>query len=445
MGELGMVRLRRRDAGISMILVVILIFITIISAIIAAALWAEYKQAERRLDSLKKIIPELQTEEAAIKSVMTKCNEATGFPATEDGSLDSTKPADALKKWRQEYWSPDHLNKFPFTPPEKGEVKKMPDSDVTKFNEARDNTHYRDTLEQIIDLAVQRTSHAKNRMEQLQVDLKIAQDQAAAVAKVAPEIPKEKEKMKAELLKQIQNLGTEITKENEQYNARKTKLTEDKAKADMEIATETEKYAGEEIKVTNEIRELRRQLEELKVKEIISHEINFVHGKILRPDVPNKTAFIDIGARERVVPGLKFQVGKKGPLGKFDYKAKVEVKKAWMTYSEVAIVELYDAKERPVVDGDLIVNPLFSKERPVVVAFVGEDRPTKGYSTDEATRRILEIGSEVRKDITLDLDYVIFTESKKDKDRISYDPFRKAVFLEIPVAEAKDIYRFLGD
>lgn len=440
-----MVRLRRRDAGISMILVVILIFMTLISAVIAAALWADYKQAERRLDSLKKIKDELLNEEAAIKAAMTKCNEATGYPASDAGTLDASKPAESLKKWRQEYWSPEHLNKFPFTPPEKGEVKKMSDQDVTRFNEARDTTHYRDTLEQLIDLAVQRTSHFKNRMEQLQIDLKIAQDQGAALAKVAPTIPEQKERLKAQLLAQITTLQGEIAKENEQYAARKTQLTEAKAKAEMEVQVETEKYAGDEIKVGNETRELRRQLEELKVKEIISHEINFVHGKVLRPDVPNKSAFIDIGARERVVPGLKFLVGKKGPLGKFDYKAKIEVKKAWMTYSEVAIVEIYNPKERPVVDGDLIVNPLFSKERPIVVAFVGEDRPTKLYSSDEAGRRILEIGSQVRKDVALDLDYVIFTEAKRDKDRLSYDAFRKAVFLEIPVAEARDVYRFLGD
>ncbi len=441
-----MVRLRRRDAGISMILVVILIFITLTSAVIAAALWAEYKQAERRLDILKKrVLPDLQNEDAAIRAAITKCNEATGFPATEAGTLDASKAADSLKKWRQEYWSPEHLNKFPFTPPDKGEVKKLTDQDVSRFNEAREATRYRDTLEQIIDLAVQRTSHFKNRMEQLAIDLRIAQDQAKAIAEIAPKIPERKEAMKAQLLSQIQKLQEEISKENETYTARKTKLTEAKAAADMEIQAETEKYAGDEIKVNNEIRELRRQLEELKVKEIISHEINFVHGKVLRPDVPNKSAFIDIGARERVVPGLKFLVGKKGPLGQFDYKGKIEVKKAWMTYAEVAVVEVFNPKERPIVDGDLIVNPLFSKERPVVVAFVGEDRPTKLYSSDEAARRIAEIGSVVRKDVTLDLDYVIFTESKKDKDRVSYDAFRKAVFLEIPIAEAKDIYRFLGD
>jgi hypothetical protein len=81
-----------------------------------------------------------------------------------------------------------------------------------------------------------------------------------------------------------------------------------------------------------------------------------------------------------------------------------------------------------------------------VIAFVGEDRPTKlRYTTDEAARRIKEIGSEVRREITLDLDYVVFTEGTSTKPRESYDNFRKAVFLEIPIAEASDIFKFLGD
>ncbi len=122
------------------------------------------------------------------------------------------------------------------------------------------------------------------------------------------------------------------------------------------------------------------------------------------------------------------------------------MKKAWITYCEVSIIELYDPKEKPIVDGDFIVNPLFNKERPIVVAFVGEDRPLKlRYTVDEATRRIKEIGSEVRKEVALDLDFVIFTEAGSQKSRDSYDPFKKAVFLEIPIADASDIFRFLGD
>jgi hypothetical protein len=282
-------------------------------------------------------------------------------------------------------------------------------------------------------------------MKQLEIDLDVAKMQAANRVAISPEYPKRPTEMRDQLIKAIQKVGEERTAEDAQYNTRKTKFTEDRAKAEMEIAAEVEKYAADEIKINNEIRELKRQLEELKVKEIISHNITFVHGKILNPDLPNKTAFIDIGARERVVPGLKFLVGRRGTQGSFSFKGKVEVKKAWMTYCEVSIIEVYDPKERPVVEGDLLVNPLFSKDGPVRVAFVGEERPVRlRYSVDEATRRIKEIGSDVGK-VGLDVDYVIFTEGTSSKPRESYEDFKKAVFLEIPIAEASEIFRFLGD
>ena len=40
---------------------------------------------------------------------------------------------------------------------------------------------------------------------------------------------------------------------------------------------------------------------------------------------------------------------------------------------------------------------------------------------------------------------MIFTEAASQKSRDNYDPFKKAVFLEIPIADAVDIFRFLGD
>jgi len=301
-------------------------------------------------------------------------------------------------------------------------------------------------MQELITPAIARTNHYKNRMEQLQIELAIAEQQKKSREAVAPEIPKKKEETRGILQKEITVLNDHIARENTQYNERKAKFTEDRTKAEGEITAEAEKYAADEIKVNNEIRELKRQLEELKVKEVIKHEIAFVHGKILRPDVPNKIAFIDIGSRERVVPGLKFLVGRRGVQGKFEYKGKVEVKKAWMTYCEVSIIESYDPGQKPIVEGDQIVNPLFSKDRPIIVAFVGEDRPLRlRYSVDEASRRIKEIGSEVRKDVSLDVDYVIFTEAGSQKTRESYDPFKKAVFLEIPIADASDVFRFLGD
>jgi len=440
-----MMRLRRRDAGISMILVIVLVVFTLIISVVAAVFWANYKDAQRRAEKIRRETEHQEAEIQAVTQQIAKVNEATGLPLGEEGRLSAPRANEAMKKWRDEYVSVGALEKYPLVAPLAGERPQVKKEDADKFTRARDESSYMRTLQALINPAIARTNHYKNRMEQLELDLVSAEAQKKSREAVAPEIPKKKEEMIATLQSSIAKLNEQIASEKTLYNERKTKFNEDKTKAEQEIAVEVEKYAADEIKINNEIRELKRQLEELKVKEVIKHEINFVHGKIIKPDVPNKVAFINIGSRERVVPGLKFLVGNRGVQGKFEYKAKIEVKKAWMTYCEVAIIESYD-RDRPVVEGDGIVNPLFSKDRPIILAFVGEERPLRlRYSVDEATRRIKEIGSEVRKDVSLDVDYVVFTEAGSQKTRESYDPFKKAVFLEIPIADATDIFRFLGD
>ena len=428
-----------------MVLVIVLIVFTLIITVLAAIFWANYKDAERRATALRDYQTRLAAEAEVIKNQVQKINEPTGFPIGEGGLLSGAKATEDMKKRRDEYISVSALEKYPLVPPLQGEAPRIKKDDADKFNRIRDESTYMRTLQALVNPAISRTNHYKNRMEQLMVELEIAKGQKESREKVAPEIPKRKEETIGVLTKEVARLNEEIAREKTQYNERKAKFTEDKTKSEADIAKDTEEYAAYEIKINNEIRELKRQLEELKVKEVIKHEINFIHGKILRPDVPNKTAFIDIGSRDRVVPGLKFLVGNRGVQGKFEYKAKIEVKKAWMTYCEVGIIEIYD-KDKPVVEGDSIVNPLFHKDRPIIVAFVGEERPLRlRYSVDEATRRIKEIGSEVRKEVALDVDYVIFTEAGSQKTRESYDPFKKAVFLEIPIADASDIFRFLGD
>jgi hypothetical protein len=444
-----------------MVLVVILIVFTLGLAVWAVGMWAEYKGRDRQYKMLKDVYErQLPVEAEEVKRELSKINEAANIGGPGEGGPDNQKTVEYLKAKRQEYWSPDNLNKYPLTASinEKGEPQPRKDLDkkaADDFLRVNTDSSVNGTLQELVRIATARAFHYKARMEQLQLELDIAKDQVKNRTEVKPTIPELKIKTKAELLTKIQAVTQQIAQENETYNARKALLAEAKTKAEAEIAAEVAKYAEDEIKVINETRELRRQMEELKVKEVIKHEIAFVHGRVLRPDIPNKTAFIDIGSRERVVPGLKFLVGRRGFQDKFEYKAKIEVKKVWMTYSEVAIIELYDPKQKPVVDGDTIVNPLFSKDRPIVVAFVGEERPVRlRYSVDEATRRIMEIGSAVRKDVTLDVDYVIFTEVGSQRQRDSYDAFKKAVLLEIPIAEAgrtKDepdrpgLFEFLGD
>jgi hypothetical protein len=435
-----MVRPRQRDSGISMILVVALVMIAIILVVASIVLWADFKDKERLQKSLKDELLRQQGIEAEVKAEIVKVLEPTGFVKKEGDELPKQEALDRMRKERDRYFSPERYALLPI----EGGGKPLPAEQVEQWKKQLPETGLYGSLQKIVELAAAWTSHYKTRADQLAGELAIAENRRTTVESIKADLPKRKSEYIELLQKEIEAINKQTAAENEAYSARKAKLAEDRQKAEQETAADVEKYAADEIKVLNEIRELRRQLEELKTKEVIKHDVTAVHGKILNPDIQNRTAFIDIGSRERVVPGLKFLVGKRGVHNKFEFKARVEVKKAWMTTSEVAILEVYDAG-RPVVEGDQIVNPLFSRERPLVVAFVGEDRPTRlRYTVDEASRRIREIGSTVRKDVTLDLDYVIFTEVGAQKQRDSYEAYRKAVFLEIPVAEASDLFRFLS-
>ena len=438
-----MLHLRRRDAGISMVLVIILLLLTFILGIVAICLWDDYKDKERVAARLRSELLRLQTERSEIEGNMRQINIPTGFQM-EGADLPKAKQAadNFLRKQRDQYFSSDAMEQIP-----RGQDPKPLTSDQKdSLNKIRNDSELYGTIRDLAGFAADRAMAYQNIQTNLQRRLLTAEMQVANAKGLPDKIKAPKIAYGQKLVARIATVTDQIAKENEVYDARKTKYEEDRQKAEEEIATETEKYAEDEIRVNNEIRELRRQLEELKIKEIIKHEISFAHGKILRPDIPNKMAFISIGSRERVVPGLKFLVGKRGRRGKFEYKAKVEVKKAWMTYSEVAIIEVYDPQVRPVIEGDLIVNPLFDRDRPIIVAFVGEERAVRlRYTVSEATRRIMEMGSVVRKDVDLDIDYVIFTETASQRQRANYEAFNKAIFLEIPIAEASEIYRFLGD
>src|SRR3954464_1409331 len=98
-GEPAMTRLRRRDAGISMVLVIILVVFTLIVSVVAMVFWANYKDAERRAARRRH---ETDPQEAKIKYIseqIATVNAATGLPVGEEGRLSAPRANEAMKKW----------------------------------------------------------------------------------------------------------------------------------------------------------------------------------------------------------------------------------------------------------------------------------------------------------------------------------------------------------
>lgn len=135
------------------------------------------------------------------------------------------------------------------------------------------------------------------------------------------------------------------------------------------------------------------------------------HGSVLR--VGNKhTAYIDLGRRDFVRPGLVFQVYEQRGAERFN-KGMIEINRVEDTWSQVTITQAGSELE-PIIAGDKIWSPFFRKERAPRVAIAGEKLATPLLSLDLMKRKLSEAGVTVTDDVGVDTDYVIAIEGYRD-------------------------------
>jgi len=431
-------KLARRDSGITLGVVILLVLVTMVLCFGALTQWAKKTELNRekiRLQALKTAEQNIAVE---LAKQQADALAPTGLGPKEgvEEALAGDMSAAAVRERRNILFPPGAAD------PEY----------VSAFREDRYGTFQSVLMEMADKVSVLQLKHQRADLE-----AKLAKAVLEAKTGARPEILKDKEQYKARLLQMIQEITRKIEDVTAKYTESKAGLTAqvDKLKGDIEL--ETAKFRDEERRESGKIKKMRNDLEQMKQKEVIKHRVNIAHGKVLKPDVAQRTAYIDLGSRERVVPGLRFIAARMGREGKFEYKALLEVKKVWMETSEVAIVKAYEGGG-PVIDGDMIINPFYNPHRPVVVAFAGhtgdrtfnlrlpENNPKPlRFSAREAANRIKEMGSEPRMSVTLDADFVIFTEVTQDQgSREQWTDYKKAVLLEIPLADAAEYYEFLG-
>lgn len=385
--------------------------------------WTDWKDALAKLDALKReaddpvkgLTRQYEDQVKEIGDVLPY----TGFTKSgEDGMPPTPKAKDELRKRQEELLNDPYRKK-----------------DV-------DRQLSLDTLEDCVVVAVKDLDAALKKRDSADVEKRRTEGSAEKVKVREPEAQQTGEKTVAEIQVEIQAKASELQKLNAEFTATQQQEEEETKKNTAEFEAAEKKHKDEVIRMGNVIQELIRQLEEVKHREVIRYDVDEVHGKIYQVDTEGRRAFIDIGSAQRVVKNLRFRVAVPGDFGRLRYKGEVEVKRVWPTRAETAITAV-DDREHPLVAGDLLVNPLFDAHRATgkVVAFAGEPASHLfRYNVNEATRRIIEIGSTVRDQATIDLDFLIVTEGYE-----GHRDYLKAVELQIPVAFAADILRFLGN
>lgn len=431
----------RGDRGISMTVVNLLVCVTIVLCFTAIFLWAQSSDLATLQTQLRADKAYEDGLDTRIQEEIKANLEPTGVTLSPEelASLTSLKSEEEVRNRRKT-------------------ILAAKEGDPQDLAAKREESGLYSTLESLLIEQAGRISVTQLRHERAKLEAELAKAYSDIRTTGKPEILRDKEQYKARLQTMIKDMDDKIREVDNTYATRKAALTAQAEQLRTSIEEEQASFRDFERRETGKIRKIRNDLEQMKQKEVIQHRVNVAHGKILRPDVNQKSGFINLGSRERVTAGLRFKVARLGREGKFEWKADIEVKKVWLDTSEVAIVRAYEGAG-PVIDGDLIVNPFFNPKRPVIVAFAGhvgdrtfnirssENNPKLlRLSAKEAANRIREMGSEARMTVGLDADFVLFTEvnASPETSREAFPDYRRAIQLEIPIADAADYYDFLG-
>jgi len=181
---------------------------------------------------------------------------------------------------------------------------------------------------------------------------------------------------------------------------------------ERQLSSQTQELA----RSANKIRQLEKDVEDLRIKLADLLQPDLAEGKKIYPDgnitsVPDeKTCYIDIGSDNGVMPDLIFSVY--SPAGEQTaYKAKVIVKQVLPETSECVIAELVDPKN-PISTGDIVANIAFDENRKWTFVVEGRfdlhggDEPTS-EGRDQVKALIRQFGGRIVDTVDVDVDFVV--------------------------------------
>lgn len=215
---------------------------------------------------------------------------------------------------------------------------------------------------------------------------------------------------------EVAKLQDEVSKLRGQVEDLSSRLADREARYTQQIMNKDDEITSLTFKYERTIRMLSEQLAQAK-DEVKRLRMRIVPEKGLasaRPQgsivkVANRhTAFIDLGRRDFVRPGLVFEVYQQ--IGKTrKKKGMIEINRVEETWSQVTILNETSELD-PIVPGDYIWSPFYMKGRAPTVVLVGDKPKTSLLSKEFLVSRLTQRGAKVADAVNVDTDYVIAIE-----------------------------------
>jgi len=241
------------------------------------------------------------------------------------------------------------------------------------------------------------------------------------------ELDKKISDLQGRLREQMRRYEEEVKRLNDKIQQLRTRLEEERKKAKLEAS-----------ELRSMISILRSRLRYVLAKKPKDYRWADPDGQVLKADMRSGLCWVDLGKRDRILPGMIFEIFRQGKGGQRVFKGRIEIRRVMEDISECSILEVNDPKEDPLVKGDYLLSPLYDKRRGKMrVVFIG-DFKSPFYTRYQLTKKLRELNIVVERKVTPYTDYVILGANPEN-----VEDYKKAEEWVIPFIREMDLIRFL--
>ena len=257
------------------------------------------------------------------------------------------------------------------------------------------------------------------------------------------EVETEKNAKIAELQAQIndeqQRAQAQLDEDNNRISNLQSQLDEAESRArDVEarLTAAQERSAKEITQLNARIQAQSRKLEVLR-------DPDTPDGKIIGAVSGSGLVYIDIGKKDNLHVGNKFKVFRFGKGGELIPKGSIEVRKVEEDSALCGILNQVDEYD-PIVKNDVVVNPLFARDREKVFFFLGEFPAT--YSKAFVKNRLTALGAQVAEKVDSNLDFLVLGDKAQGEDAVEVtemDEFKRASEMGVQFIRLKELVDYI--
>jgi len=166
-------------------------------------------------------------------------------------------------------------------------------------------------------------------------------------------------------------------------------------------------------------------------------------GRVIATSAESELVYIDIGGLHGLRRGTKFDVFRFGKGGELVRKGRVEVRSVEEDSSLCGILEELDRLD-PIVSGDVIANPLYSKD--MQRAFVLLGRFPSSMNRAFIAGRLEALGNTVEQTISSRTDFLVLGEKEQgefSQELTESDEYKLADKLGVQIVKLNEIWDFI--